>query len=54
MCIVDSVGFLHLMDVAEPSYVVLCRRTLNNYLEKKYFIMKSIVQQELQEVDYLG
>ena len=51
MCIVDSIEFLHLMDVVEPSYVVLCCRTVN---KKKYFTMKSTVQQELQEVDYLG
>ena len=34
--IVDYIGFLHLMDVAKPRYVVNCHRTVNNYLEKKY------------------
>ena len=52
--VVDSVGFLHLMDVAEPRYVVPCRRTVSNYLDKKYFTMKSIVQQELKGFNTLG
>ena len=52
--VVDSVGFLHLMDVAEPRYIVPCRRTVSNYLDKKYFMTKSLVQQELKEVQYLG
>ena len=42
------------MDVAEPRYVVSCCQTVSNYLDKKYFTMKSIVQQELKEVQYLG
>ena len=54
ICVVDSVGFLHLMDVAEPRYIVPCRRTVSNYLVKKYFMTKSLVQQELKEVQYLG
>ena len=52
--IVDSDGFLHLMNVAEPRYVVPCRQTVSNYLDKKYFTVKSIVQQELKKVDHLG
>ena len=44
MRIIDSIGFLHLMDVTEPRYLVPCCITVNNYLEKIYFTMKSFVQ----------
>ena len=52
--VVDSVGFLQLMEVAEPRYMVPCRRTVDSYIEKKYFAVKARVQQELKQVDYMG
>ena len=36
ICIVDSDGFLNLMNVAEPRYAGLCRRKVSNYLDQKY------------------
>ena len=52
--VVDSVGFLNLMEVAEPRYVVPCRRTVNSYIDKRYLAVKARVQQELKQVDYMG
>ena len=52
--VVDCVGFLHLMEVAEPRYTVPCRRTVNGYIDKQYLAVKVRVQQELKQVDYMG
>ena len=52
--VVDCVGFLHLMEVAEPQYMVPCRRTVNGYINKQYLGVKARVQQELKQVDYMG
>ena len=54
--VVNSVEFLHLMEVAEPQYVVLCRHTCNSYMyiNKRYSAVKAHVQQELKQVDYMG
>ena len=32
--VVDCVGFLHLMEVTEPQYMVPCHRTVNGYIDK--------------------
>ena len=37
----DSVGFLHLMEVAQPRYTVPCRRTVNSYINKRYLAVKA-------------
>ena len=37
----DSVGFLHLMEVAQPRYTVPCRRTVNSYIDKRYLAVKA-------------
>ena len=34
--VVDGTGFLSLMDVAEPRFIVPCRRTVMNYIDWKY------------------
>ena len=52
--VVDNVGFLHLMEVAEPRYSVPCRRTINSYIDKRYFTVKACVQQELKHVEFMG
>ena len=52
--VVDNVGFLHLMEVAEPRYSVPCRRTINSYIDKWYFNVKACVQQELKQVEFMG
>ena len=51
--VVDCMGFLHLMKVAEPRYVVLCRRTVTNYIDKQYVTVRNSVEQELKDVHYL-
>ena len=40
--VVDSVGFLHLMEVAEPRYSVPCRRTVN--IDKRCLAVKARMQ----------
>ena len=52
--VVDCSGFLHLMKVAEPRYVVPCRRTVTNYIDKQYIALRNTVEQELKDVQYLG
>ena len=52
--VVDSVGFLHLMEVADPRYTVPCRRTINSCIDRRYLAVKANVQQELKQVDYMG
>lgn len=52
--VVDSVGFLHLMEVAKPQCMVPCRRTIDSYIDKKYFTVKAHMQQELKQVNYMG
>ena len=34
--VVNSVEFLHLMEIAEPQYEVPCRHTVNSYINKRY------------------
>ena len=41
---VDSVGFLHLMEVAEPRYTVPCCHTVNSYINQQYLAVKACVQ----------
>ena len=40
----DSVGFLHLMEVAEPRYTVPCCHTVNSYINQQYLAVKAHVQ----------
>ena len=47
---IDSEGFLHLMEVAEPQYVVTCHRTVDSCLDKMYCAVKAQVQQGTQTV----
>ena len=37
---VDGEGFVSLMEVAEPHYGVLCRRTIMNLINQKFLLMK--------------
>ena len=52
--IVDGDGFLNLMEVAEPRYVVLCRRTIDTVINKMYCSSKQRVCDELSSVSCLG
>ena len=45
--VVDRAGFLNLMDVAEPRFVVPCRRTVMNHIDRKYYEMKRAVRGSL-------
>ena len=47
MSVVDGYGFLSLMDVAEPRFVVPCRRTVMNLIDRKYCELKRSVQGSL-------
>ena len=51
---VDGDGFLNLMEVAEPRYVVPCCHTMDAVIEKMYCRTKQIVCQEMDGVSYLG
>lgn len=42
------------MEVAEPRYSVPCRRTINSYIDKRYFPVKACVQEELKHVEFMG
>ena len=53
-CHFDREGFLHLIEVAEPRYVVPCRRTVDNCLDKMYCAVKAQVQQELKQCECMG
>ena len=52
--VVDCTGFLHLMEVVEPKYVVHCRRTISSYIDKQYTCLRNTIEQELKYVKYLG
>ena len=52
--IVDGDGFLNLMEVAEPRYVVSCRRTIDTVIDKMYCSSKQRICDELSSVSYLG
>ena len=45
--VVDGTGFLSLMDVAEPHFVVPCRRTVMNLIDRKYCELKRLLQGSL-------
>lgn len=49
-----KVGFLHLMEVAEPRYSVPCRYTIRSYIDKWYISVRACVQQELKHVEVMG
>ena len=51
---VDGDGFLNLMEIAEPQYVVPCHCTMDAVIEKMYCRTKQSVYQELDGVSYLG
>ena len=54
--IVDSVRFLHLLNVAEPQSIVPCRCTIDSYIDRRYLhvAVKTCVKQELKQVEYMG
>ena len=52
--IVDGDGFLNLMEIAEPRYVVPCRRTIDTVIDKMYCSSKQRVCDELSTVTCLG
>ena len=54
VCVADCTGFLHLVKVTEPRYVVPCHRTVTNYIDKQYITLRNTVEQELKDVQYLG
>ena len=41
--VVDGAGLLSLMDVAESRFIVSCRRTVMNYIDRKYCELKRSV-----------
>ena len=53
VCVVDCMGFLHLIKVTEPRYVVPCH-TVTNYINKQYITLRKTAEQELKDVRYLG
>ena len=52
--VVYSVGFLHLLNVAEPQYIVSCHCTIDSYIDRWYLAVKTRVKQELKQVEYVG
>ena len=52
--VVDSVGFLHLLNVAEPQYIVPCHHTIDSYIDRRYLAEKTHVKQELKQIEYVG
>jgi len=50
---VDGDGFLNLMEVAEPRFVVPCRRTMDTVIDKMYCKTRQSVCQEMDGVSYL-
>ena len=48
--IIDCTGFLHLMEVAKPRYVVPCHRTITSYIDKQYTSLRNAIEQELKDV----
>jgi len=51
--IVDYVGFLHLMEVIEPRYVMPCHHTITNSVDKLCASLRNAVEQELKDVQCL-
>jgi len=54
MSTVDGDGFLNLMEVAEPRYVVPCRRTMDTVIDKMYCRSKQAVCKEMDGLSYVG
>ena len=42
--VVDCVGFLHLMEVAEPRYTVPCRCAINGYIDNPVFSCQGLCE----------
>ena len=49
--VVDGIGFLQLMQTAEPRYVVPCRRTMMSTIDTKYRILKRAVRGAISSQD---
>jgi len=45
--VVDGCGFLNLMNVAEPCFVVMCRQTVTNLIDRKYCELKCSIRGSL-------
>lgn len=51
LSIVESEGFLSLMQIVAPTYKVPCRKTVRSQIEKKYSDDKNILPNQLDEVE---
>ena len=47
--VVDGTGFLKLMQVAEPRYVVPCRKTIMKVIDQQYLSLRHNVHAELAQ-----
>ena len=52
--VIDGDGFLNLMEVAGPRYVVPCCRTIDTVIDKMYYSSKQRICDELSSVSCLG
>ena len=52
--LVDGLGFLNLMHIAEPCYVVPCRKTMMGIICQKYSELKHIVHGEIAQQNCLS
>ena len=52
--IVEDEGFIRLMAMARPEYVVPVHNTISNYIENLYKEEKARVKQELGEIEYVA
>ena len=50
--VVDNVGFLHLLNVAESCS--LSSHNRHSYMYKRYLDVKTRVKEELKQVEYMG
>ena len=51
--VVDDIGFLNLMNVAEPRYIVPCRSTIKRRIDERYLHERSRVKASLHSVEYM-
>ena len=52
--VVDGVGFLHLMELAEPRYSIPCRRTMMGVIDSKYVEAKRCIHGLVSQQDHLS
>ena len=47
--VVDGIGFLNLMHIADPYFAVLCRKTIMSVIDKKHQEVKLVVHNQLAQ-----